>query len=801
MNFYTRPLAAAIITTMSVQAMATTPITDYQFVGLNRVTFDSIRPLLPSTDKPMTEALLADSIRALYATEQFFDIQATVSGGTVVYTVAERPLIAEVNFKGNKLIPKEGLEQGLKQAGLSVGQVLKQATVHNVETELAEQYKIQGYYNSTITVTQTPLAGNRVKLDIAFNEGKAARVGAITITGNTHFSDADIRRTLLLKERVINPLSRANRYSEEKFQASLQALRLLYLNAGFVNFEIEHADTTLNDDKSRVSIDIRIKEGERYQFGDTEFLGQTLYSSDELKKEVVYQKNDQYSQANLDATSQNLINKLGNEGYYNAEIRPISRIDEANRIVNVDYYIDTGSPIYVRRINFSGNIKTKDEVLRREMRQLEATLASNQKIQLSRIRLMRTGFFKDVKVETRPVPNMPDQMDVNFIVDEQPSGSSTIAAGYSQGGGVTFQLELSQNNFMGTGNKVNAAFSRSETRDNYTLGYTDPYLTVDGISQSLGAYYKKTKYDSKNISNYVLDSFGANLTYSYPIDEYQRISGGLYADNTEVRGGRYMGLSNVKELIDDGGTADFKGNASFNHKYATYSGILGWSYSSLDKPLFPTKGASHAVDVSVGFGDKTYQKAVYRGNLYQPLFKGAVLRGYTTLGYGNNLPFYENFYAGGYGSVRGYQASSLGPRSPTYEAASKNANYADLRGEVVGGNAMATFGGELILPLPFKGDWVSQVRPVIFVEGGQVFDTTDKGKSPINIKALSKNSAETTNETVTQLSQDKQFRYSAGVGVTWNTPIGPVSISYAKPINVQAGDKEEAVQFQIGSVF
>ena len=335
---------------------------------------------------------------------------------------------------------------------------------------------------------------------------------------------------------------------------------------------------------------------------------------------------------------------------------------------------------------------------------------------------MRTGFFKHVTVDTRPVPNSPDQVDVNFVVEEQPSGSSTIAAGYSQSGGVTFQFDVSQNNFMGTGKHVNASFSRSETREVYSLGMTNPYFTVNGVSQSLSGYYRKTKYDNKNISNYVLDSYGGSLSYGYPIDENQRISFGLNADNTKLHGGRFMGISNVKQLMADGGKiqVDNNGIPDFKHDYTTYNAILGWNYSSLDRPVFPTQGMSHSVDLTVGFGDKTHQKSGLSRQYLSPIYqKKSVLRGYAKLGYGNNLPFYENFYAGGYGSVRGYDQSSLGPRSQAYLTARRGQQT--TLGEVVGGNALATFGSELILPLPFKGDWIDQVRPVIFIEGGQVF--------------------------------------------------------------------------------
>ena len=798
-----RPSAVALAVTMMMATQvhaADVVANDIAISGLQRITIDSLQTVLPfRLGQVVSDAQLAEGVSALYATGHFSDVQVYAQDGRIVYQVTERPLIAEINFEGNRLIPKDALEEGLRNAGLAVGQPLKQATVQMIESELANQYMMQGYYNTEITIKQTMLDGNRVKLDMTFAEGKATRVVDINIIGNQHFSDRDLIDEMAIKDNKINPLSKADRYSQEKLAASLESLRAKYLNEGFVRFEIKDAKLNIDEEKNKVFVEISVNEGEQYRFGQARFMGDLTYPEDELNQLLGFKTGDFYSQAKLDQTTADISTKFGDDGYFYAQIRPVTRIDDASRTVNVDYYIDPVRPVYVRRINFTGNFKTQDEVLRREMRQLEGALASNQKIQLSRARLMRTGFFKNVTVDTRPVPNSPDQIDVNFIVEEQPSGSSTIAAGYSQSGGVTFQFDVSQNNFMGTGNRVNAAFSRSETREVYSLGMTDPYFTVNGVSQSINGYYRKTKYNDKNISNYVLDSYGASLSYGYPIDENQRLSAGINIDNTTVRGGRYMGISNVKQLMEDGGEISVDGNGipDFKNDYTTYNAILGWSYSSLDRPVFPTSGMSHNVDLTLGFGDKTFQKAVYQGNIYKPFIKDSVLRGYTRLGYGNNLPFYENFYAGGYGSVRGYDASSLGPSSQPYIAARSGDRY--TRGEVVGGNALANFGAELILPLPFKGDWVDQVRPVIFIEGGQVFDTTGMDKETIDLTQYGDSAATATSYPL--LEQDKEFRYSAGVGATWYTPIGPLSISYAKPINSKDTDKTDKVQFQIGSVF
>ena len=787
------PLVVAMMS-MPVQA-AEFVVTDIGFNGLQRLTPDSLYPVLPVTvGDTVNDSSLAASIKALYATENFADIQSRVEGGKLRFDVIERPTIAEVTFEGNKLIPKEGLEQGLKNAGLSAGDVLKQSTLQGVANELQQQYISQGYYNSNIEVDQTVLDGNRVKLDVRFVEGKPAKVVDINIIGNKHFSDEEIKDVFAVKESSwTRLLSKSDRYAQEKLAASLESLKALYQNDGYVRFSVDNAVLNISEDKSSVFIEVSLSEGEQYQFGEVNFLGKPTFENSELKELVSFASNEKYSQAKLDETTASLKRRYGNEGYYLAQIRPVPRINDDTKMVDVDYYIDPARPIYVRRINFTGNIKTQDEVLRREMRQLEGTLSSNDKIQLSRTRLMRTGFFKNVTVDVKPVPNQPDQVDVNYVVEEQPSGSSTIAAGYSQSGGVTFQLDLTQNNFMGTGNRVKAALSRSETRDSYSLGYTDPYFTENGVSQGISGYYRKTKYDDDNVSNYVTDSYGATLNYSYTIDETTRLSAGLNVDNTKVRGGRYLGISNVQEILDEGGTktpeVETDGVASFKNDYQTYNLLFGWDYSTLDRPVFPTKGMSHANDATIGLGDANYQKLTYSGNIYYPIYKDVIARGYTKLGYGNDLPFYENFYAGGYGSVRGYESSTLGPKSQVYYDAVNDPDNQTFTAEEVGGNALATFGAELILPMPFKGDWADQVRPVLFAEGGQVFDTSDKEDRTFN------------DSDVPLLTQDNDFRYSAGAGITWYTPIGPISLSYAVPFGDKEGDETEKVQFQIGNTF
>lgn len=796
-------LAPLAIVCSTAQA-ANFTVADVKFNGLQRIAADSLYPLIAvNAGETATDSNVAESVKALYATGNFSDVKAAQAGNVLVFNVVERPVIASVSFDGNKLIPKDALTDGLKRIGIAEGNVLKQSTLEQIQNELKQQYNQQGYYNSEVEVVQTQLDNNRVALKFNFTEGKPARVVDIKILGNQHFSDKDIKQAMNIKETSwVNILSKSDRYAREKLAASLENVTAMYQNAGFVKFTINDAVLNISPEKDKVYIELNVSEGDRYQFGQVNFLGNPNYDSKKLQEQVAFKAGERYSQQQITTTVQNLTTLYGNDGYYFAQIRPVPHINDATHTVDMDFFIDPVRPVYVHRINFTGNTKTADEVLRREMRQMEGALASNEKIELSRARLMRTGYFKTVNMDVKPVANTPDQVDINVAVEEQPSGNSTIAAGYSQSGGLTFQAGLSQSNFLGTGNRVNIQLSRSETLNSYSLGYVNPYFTPDGVSQGANLYYRETKYDPKNISNYVTDSYGGNLSFSYPVDETKSVSVGVNGDRTTIRAGSWLALSNLKYLRDENNTGlkikdstDTYGNSAptFESDYDTYSLNLGWTMNTLDKGVFPTKGMRHNVDLDLTFGDAQYQKLTYEGNYYRPFYKGSVLRGYTKLGYGNDLPFWENFFAGGYGSVRGYDNYSLGPRSNRYYRAVNNENI-DYYPETVGGNALAQVGAEVILPMPSKADWASQIRPVLFVEGAQVFDTTGKDKETIDLDG-------TKYSLFNSSYSDDSMRFSAGAGFTWITPIGPISLSYAVPLNKQEGDETDKVQFEIGRLF
>ncbi|MFK4204150.1 outer membrane protein assembly factor BamA [Acinetobacter junii] len=810
---------------------------DIRIEGLVRLTPASIYSMLPvNSGDRVSDPMIAESIRTLYASGLFDDIKAFKENNILVFKVIERPVISKLEFKGNKLIPKEALEQGLKKMGIAEGEVFKKSALQIIETELEQQYTQQGRYDADVTVETVARPNNRVELKLNFNEGTPAKVFDINIIGNTVFSDSDIKQAFAVKESGwASVVTRNDRYAREKMAASLEALRALYLNKGYINFNIINSQLNISEDKKNIFIEVSVDEGSQFKFGETKFLGDALYKPEELQALKLYKDGETYSQEKVNAVKQLLLRKYGNAGYYYAEVNVVPEINNQTGIVNLNYYINPGQQVTVRRINFTGNSKTADEVLRREMRQMEGALASNEKIDLSKVRLERTGFFKTVDVKPVRVPNSPDQVDLNVNVEEQHSGTTTLAVGYSQNGGITFQAGLSQTNFMGTGNRVSVDLSRSETQDYYNLSVTDPYFTIDGVSRGYNVYYRKTKLNEDyNVNNYVTDSYGGSLSFGYPIDENQSLSASLGVDKTKVRtgpsvstyirdyllanGGKATGKSTwcpsgkfeedqdgkvktdpVTGLpICEGGYEDYE--SAFEGEFLTYMLNLGWSYNTLNRPIFPTSGMSHRVGLEVGLpgSDVEYQKVTYDAQAFMPLGNNFVLRGYGKLGYGNDLPFYKNFYAGGYGSVRGYENSTLGPKYPSviFQETGKN----DPNPEEVGGNALVQFGTELAIPLPFKGDWTRQVRPVVFAEGAQVFDTQcDVPKGDLLVDG---NSVD-----IKQYCKDNykfdfgNMRYSVGVGFTWITMIGPLSLSYAYPLNDKKGDDTKSIQFEIGRTF
>jgi outer membrane protein insertion porin family len=763
-------------------------VRDIRLEGLARLSAASVYGSLPfSAGDTVNSERIADAVRTLFKTGNFEDIKVGRDGDVLVLQLTERPTIVSIEISGNKSMDKESLLKGLKSAGLSEGEVFQRATLDHVKGELERQYIAQGRYGAGVNVEATPKPRNRVALDIKIQEGEPSRIRRIGFVGNKVFDDEVLREVFKLKASHFTSFFKGDdKYSREQLSGDLERLRSWYLDRGYVNFTVNSTQVKLTPDKKGVYVDVNMSEGEQFRIGEVKLAGELPVAEDILKRLVLVRQGDIFSQSGLTQTSKLITRRLGNDGYVFAEVNGVPDVHEDTRIADVTFFVNPGKQAYLRRVNFKGNEKTDDNVLRREIRQYEGALASSEKIDLSKLRLQRLGFFEEVNVESARVPGVPDQVDMNVTVKEQPSGSISASIGYSQGAGVIFSANVSQSNFLGTGNRFSLGLSRSEVTDSYTLSFVDPYFTLDEVSRGYSFYYKKTKLDSLNVSTYTTDSQGANINFGYPIDETERVNFSLGIDQTDVTlGSGRLASKFVYDFVNAQGS-----------DYQTYTGSLGWSRNTLNRGVFADRGASQSLGLDFAWpgSDLTYFRLNYNTQLYVPISGPWVGRLHASLGYGDGygdtdiLPFYKNYFAGGFGSVRGYRDNRMGPRSPSLVflpttqggvcVVSATQPCVDNSPEVVGGNALIEGGAELIFPTPFAGG-NRQVRTVLFLDAGNVFHTDISGYNP-------------------DLSD---LRYTGGVSLSWLTAIGPLSFALSRPLNKQSGDETRAFQFSIGQGF
>lgn len=772
------PLALAMAS-MSVQA-DTFVVKDIRLEGLGRLSASSVYALLPvSAGDAVNDERSSDIVKALFASGQFEDVQVLRDGDALVVRMVERPSISSIELTGNQSINKDDLLKGLKSIGLSEGEVFKRAALDQVKLELQRQYAAQGRYGATVTAVAKPLPRNRVALAITIKEGDTARIKRISINGNSVFADDALLKSLQLQSsHLLSFIYGDDKYSREKLSADIETLRSYYLDRGYLRFTVDSTQVSLSPDKDQVYIDINVTEGEPYKISDVRLAGELPVPEAELRGLLLTQPGQTYSQKVVTLTSEVLSRRLGRDGYLLADIQGVPELDDASKTAKLIYYINPNRVMSVRRINFSGNLKTDDQVLRREMRQFEGAQASGEKIDLSKLRLQRLGFFSDVKLENARVPGTTDQVDVNVSVTEQPSGSISASLGYSQNAGVVFGANVSQTNFLGTGNKVSLGLNRSDIRDSYNFSYVNPYFTPEGISRGYNLYLRQTKFDDLNISNYATDSMGGNISFSYPIDETETISFSLGYDQTDIQLG-----SQPSEVVYD----FIKRHGD---SLGTFTGTTSWQRNTLNRGVFPTAGGYQSVALEMGLpgSDVGFYKLTFNGQRYFPLRGNWVGRSYARLGYGDGIsggdsvPFYRNFFGGGFGSVRGFRDNSMGPRSGLVDRET-GLSVAGFDPESVGGNVQIEGGLELIFPTPFIED-SNKVRTLAFLDAGNIFDTKLTGPN-----------GEDYGPDVGQL------RYSVGVGLSWITPIGPLTFAIAKPLNTKDDDDTQVFQFSLGQGF
>jgi len=768
-------LLLVVVTIINTVAADTFEVSDIRVEGLQRISAGSLFRNFPvSIGMTVDDKTLVEATSSLFKTGFFNDIKLGRDKNVLVITVEERPSISGIELEGNKALKTEDLLDGLRQSGLSEGEIFKRATLEGLEQELSRQYVSQGRYGVEIETDVESQSRNRVALSINIDEGQPSTIKRVTIVGNSVYKSEDLLDLFELQPVPWYKFWRSDdKYSREKLSGDLEKLRSAYMDSGYINFNIESTQVSITPDKESVYITINIVEGEQFTIGEVKFTGDLVVPESQLKNYLLIKKGYIFSNQFLTKTTEIITDRLGNEGYTFANVNGVPEIDETDNTVDISIFVDPGKRAYVRRVNFKGNTKTTDEVLRREMRQMESGWASNNLIELSKTRLQRLGFFKEVNVETPQVPGSPDQIDVDYTVEEQPSGSITASLGFAQGSGLILGASLSQNNFMGSGKRVSIGANRSQYRTSYNFSYHDPYYTVDGVSRGFNLFFRELDYDEDNISSYKTDSLGGGVSFGYPMSETQSLSFHFNYEFTDITEGVYPVLEITKFLIDEGN--------DFNEFVFT----TRWNYSKLNRGIFATRGSSQslAFELAVPGSDLSYYKLTYNGQIFFPLTRSLTLRLRTELGYGDaygdtdSLPFYKHYFAGGFDSIRGFKNNELGPRS------SPSPFDPDQEPEPFGGNALITAGLDIIFPFPLIKDNRS-IQSSFFIDAGNVFNT--------ECSAFSQSCLDI---------DMSEIRRSTGVAVTWLSGFGPLTFSIAQAFNEGPLDDTEFFQFSFGQTF
>lgn len=788
MNFARLLCSVALLLNASLAHAQGFKIADIRINGLQRVSAGSVFGALPlNVGEQVDDQQLVESTRALFKTGFFQDIQLGRDGDVLVITVVERPSIANIDIEGNKAISTDDLMKGLKQSGLAEGEVFQRATLEGVRNELLRQYVAQGRYSAAVDAEVVAQPRNRVGLKIRIDEGEVAAIKHINVVGNSVFDQAELDDQFTLKtSNWLSFFKNDDKYAREKLSGDLERLRSYYMDRGYINMEIVSTQVSISPDKKQVFITVNISEGAKYTVRDITLRGDLKVPEDQIHALLLVQKGQVFSRKLMTSTSDLITRRLGNEGYTFANVNAVPVPSKDGNTVDIEFVVDPGKRAYANRINFRGNTKTEDQVLRREMRQMEGGWASTYLIDQSKTRLERLGYFKEVNVETPAVAGVDDQVDVNYSVEEQSSGSITASVGFAQSAGLILGGSITQNNFLGTGNSASLGLTRSEYQSKYNIGFTDPYFTKDGVSLGYNAFYNKTDYNDyydDGVSYYSINSYGAGATLGYPINETSRISFGLTAQHDSIEPGTYS-ADEIYDFIDREGK-----------EFTNFKANLGWSESTLNKGILATRGYAQNLNlmVTVPGSDLSFYKIDYTGQTFLPVSASTSLRFHTKLGYGNGygstdgLPFYENYTAGGEGTVRGFESGTLGPRNTpatgTYSSAGQ-AYYSDRDTEALGGNIMITGGVEYLFPMPFIKDNKS-LRTSLFWDVGSVYSdkcylSTTTGCGGVDLS---------------------QMASSVGVGVTWYSPMGPLSVNLALPIRKPDDAETQVFQFSMGQTF
>jgi len=755
-------IAGSIAAFFASSALALEPFTikDIRVEGIQRTEAGTVFSYLPvKVGDTMTDEKSAQAVKALFGTGFFKDVRLEVDGGVLIVLVEERPAIAAVDFVGLKAFDKEQLRKGLREVGLAESRIFDRALVDKAEQELKRQYLAKGHYAVQITTTITPLERNRVGVNFSIEEGEIATIKQINIIGASAFKEKELLGLLVLQTPSwMSWYTKNDQYSKQKLSGDLETLRSFYLDRGYLEFNVESTQVSISPDKQSIYITINVAEGEKYTVSSIKLAGELLLPEEELTKLVKLRPGDTYSRERLTESTKAISERLGNEGYAFANVNAAPELDKDKRQVAFTVFVDPGRRVYVRRVNIAGNTRTRDEVIRREMRQLESSWYDGAKINKSRTRIDRLGYFDEVTLETPAVPSTTDQVDVNINVKERPTGNLMLGAGFSSTEKVVLSGSIQQQNLFGSGKFLGLGINTSKSNRVYSVSYTDPYYTIDGISRGFDIYHKNLDTSSlTSIATYGAKSTGGGVRYGVPISEDDQINFGLSGDQTTL------------QVLDTSPQRYKDYVREFGSTTRTLLGSVGWAKDTLDSRLYPTKGHITRIggEVALPGGNVHYYRTNFQHQHYFPLSRQFTLAVNGELAMANGigghpLPFFKNYYAGGVGSVRGYDGNSLGPVDPVTD-------------ERLGGNRRIIGSAEVLFPMPGMGQDKS-VRLGAFFDAGQVWGSGDKLKLG-------------------------DLRYSAGLSAAWNSPVGPLKFSFGFPLNDQSGDKLQRVQFQMGTLF
>ncbi|HET8701833.1 MAG TPA: outer membrane protein assembly factor BamA [Nitrococcus sp.] len=734
-------------------------VSDIRIEGLQRISTGTVLNYLPIQVGDHVDAeKIAESIRALYRTGFFQDVTLEREGDVLIVDVVERPAIARIELHGNDEISSKKLLDALKGVGLAEGRVFNRSLLAAVERELQRQYFALGYYDVKIESTVSPLPRNRVSIRLDIREGETASVQQIQFVGNKRFSDSELRDQFELGPRPWWAFfSDSDKYSREKLAGDLERLRSFYQNRGFINFTITSTQVSITPDRRRIYITVNLSEGKQYHVHDIKLAGKLILPEQELRSLLKVKPGALYSQLAVTQSNDAIRKKYGEIGYAFANVNAVPNINEQAKTVDLTFFVDPAERVYVRHINISGNSRTKDEVIRREMQQLEGSWLSTEKVKQSRDRLNRLGFFDEVNIETPRVPGTNDQVDINVHVKERQTGSLRAGVGYGTSGGLLLNLGVQQDNFLGTGNQLSFIIDNDRINTVYQLSFLQRFYTLSGINRRIAIAYRDTNASNANLANYGFKSFTGSYGYQIPLSNENSVDLGVDFEDLTLH-------------LSDNPTSIERAFVDRNGKHSmTYRASLGWLHDSRNRAVFPDEGWRQEVSAQVAIpgSDLQYYRLNADQHYYKGLIKGLTLVLDGTVSYGDGygkthtLPFFQNFYAGGMSTVRGFEINSLGPR--------------DENNDPTGGTFRLLGSGGLRFPFPFVNPNAAQLTA--FVDFGQVYDTAH---GSVNLNDL---------------------RYSAGLSATWFSPLGPLTISLAQPLNARSGDRTQFFQFSIGSFF